>query len=351
MKAIKLSQIGQIARPYQWETYAVKNCLRFDTNTLPSPPPSIKRTIKGLVSINEYSDPAYRRLKTQIAAYERVPEEMITVTNSGDEAIDILAKTFLDPGDRFVVTPPTYEMFTIQCRINRGIVYEIPLAPKTFAVDAAAIIRASKKLRTKLIFLVNPNNPTGSVITRLTVTDIVSRSSCAVVVDEAYGEFYGKTVVPLTKKYNNLIVLKTFSKFAGLAGARIGYLIANPTLSRVFDAIRFPMGVSTLSANLAEQVLNNDQPWIEKQILMIKTERKKLAKALRTLGLSAYPSEANFLLVDVGNRAGSVAAKLAARGVIVRDRSTKPYLNGCIRITVRSPKENTTLIKVLEKIL
>lgn len=346
-----ISQVGKAAIPYKWEAYAAKNPLRFDTNTLPSPPPSTRRRLRSLNAINEYLDPTYTRLTDQISRYEKVPREMVTITNSGDEAIDILAKSLLNPGDRFVITPPTYEMFSLQCRLNRGIPCEIPLAAKTFAVDARAIIRTTSNPQTKLVFLVSPNNPTGSVIPRRIITDIIRNSACIVVVDEAYAAFAGYSNAPLIRRFPNLVVLKTFSKFAGLAGARIGYLVASPELSRIFAAVKLPMGVSALSAELASRVLESDRTWIKNQIAMVIKERKKLTSSLSRFGFSVYPSEANFLLVDMGARAKTIVAKLADNGIIVRDRSAKPYLSGCVRITVRSPKDNKQLITALSKIL
>ena len=169
--------------------------------------------------------------------------------------------------------------------------------------------------------------------------------------DQAYGEFYGKTAIPLVKKYKNLVILKSLSKFAGLAGARIGYLIANESFSRIFDAIRFPMGVSYLSYKLAETVLTNDQQWMNKQVEMIKNERVRLSQALRALGFFVYPSEANFLLVTMGKNAKTICQKLKSNGMLVRDKSSKPFLSGCVRVTVRSPRENDQLIDTLRKIL
>lgn len=348
-----LSKQAQLASPYQWEDVAVKNTLRFDSNTLPFPPPSINRFLSDMKSycpINEYSDPAYKKLKRLLSAYEKVLASMITITNSGDEAIDILAKTFLNPGDYFVTTPPTYEMFSIQCSINNGEALEIPLG-QAFEVNAKEIIRASKNPRTKLIFLVNPNNPTGSTIPLGTIKNIAQQSDCIVVVDQAYEEFYGKTAVPLLRAYKNLVILKSFSKFAGLAGARTGYLIANKSLSQTFDAIRFPMGVSYLSYKLAETVLENDQQWMKEQVEMIKNERERLSQALRALSFFVYPSEANFLLVNMGEKAKTICQKLKSNRILVRDRSSKPFLSGCVRITVRSPRENDQFIKTLRKIL
>ena len=348
-----LSKMSRKVVPYQWESPAVANSLRFDSNTLPFPPPGVSRFLsdmKRTCPINEYSNPTYKRLKKLLSTYENVPERSITITNSGDEAIDIIAKAFLNPGDYFVTTPPTYEMFAIQCLINNGRNMEIPLG-ESFEVDETELIRASNNPRTKIIILVNPNNPTGSAIPLETIENIVSQSDCIVVVDQAYGEFYGKTAVSLIEKYKNLVILKSLSKFAGLAGARIGYLISNPSLSSTFDAIRFPMGVSFLSYKLAEAVLENDQIWMKEQIKMIKTERTRLAQALNALGLFVFPSEANFFLVKFGDKASSICKQLKEKGILVRDRSIKPYLSGCVRITVRSREENDQFIKTLRSIL
>ncbi|MBI5452103.1 histidinol-phosphate transaminase [Candidatus Gottesmanbacteria bacterium] len=349
-----LSKVAQNITPYQWEEEFSEKMLRFDTNTLPFPPPSLKLFLQEMESncpINEYTDPSYKRLKKLIADYENVSEDMVTVTNSGDEAIDVLAKTFLDPGDYFITTPPTYEMFSIQCGINKGRNLQVTLIGKKFTVDEKRIIEESKKQRVKIIFLVNPNNPTASIISQRSIEKIIKNSDAVVVVDEVYREFYGKTAVPLLKKYENLVILRSFSKFAAMAGARIGYLVANPFLSIKFDAIRFPMGVSFLSYKLAEFVLEKDREWIKKQVQMIITERKRLTKGLISLGLSVYPSYANFLLVKIGEKASNIYKRLKEKGIIIRDRSNKKYLEGCVRITVRSPRENNLLLKTLKEIL
>lgn len=227
---------------------------------------------------------------------------------------------------------------------------EIPLIENSFKVDVDEIIKVSKRDRVKLIFLVNPNNPTASVILEKEIEMIIKKSSAIVVVDEVYREFYGQSVTPLVKRYSNLVILRSFSKFAALAGARVGYLIANPELSRKFDGIRFPMGVSYLSYKLAEYVLEKEKSWIKRQVKMIVKERERLAKELRNLGFYVYPSFANFLLVKIAD-ASNLCRKLKQKNIILRDRSSKKYLKNCIRITVRSPKENNQLIKVIKEVL
>lgn len=355
MKNIKylFSEVSQNAVPYQWEeTFA--GSLRFDTNTLPFTPPGLQlflQDMKRNCQINEYADPSYQKLRQLISEYEGVNSSMITVTNSGDEAIDILAKTFLNPGDNFITTPPTYEMFDIQCRINRGINLPIPLKVKTWEINADEIIKNSCNPKVKIVFLVNPNNPTASIIPEKILEKIISESDSIIVVDEVYREFYGKSIVKNISRFKNLIILRSFSKFAALAGARIGYLIANPIFSQKFDAIRFPMGVSYLSYKLAEYVLENDQKWMKEQVEIIKKERSKLTIELVGLGFYVYPSYANFLLVNMGNKANSICKQLKAKNIIVRDRSAKKYLSGCVRITVRSQKENGKLISALKEII
>lgn len=356
MKKIKkyLSKVATNIIPYQWEEGVSGQSLRFDANTMPFPPKCMDEFLDNLKNncpINEYADPSYVRLKQLIAKYESVNPEMITVTNSGDEVIDILAKAFLNPGDYFITTPPTYEMFTIQCEINRGVMLPIPLKKESWEVNSEAIIKKSQSPKVKLIFLVNPNNPTASTIPEDTIENIVNQSDAIVVVDEVYREFYGKSVVSLLRKYKNLVILRSFSKFAALAGARIGYLIADKKLSEKFDAIRFPMGVSFLSYKLAEIVLEKDNNWIKQQTNMIIREREILTKELTKLGFNVYPSFANFLLVKVGKTAADLCQKLRQKNIIVRDRSSKKYLEGCVRITVRSPKENSQLLKTLEEVL
>lgn len=349
-----LSEVATNIIPYQWEEGVSGKSLRFDANTMPFPPECTDNflgNLKNKCLINEYADPAYTKLKQLIAKYESVNPAMITVTNSGDEAIDILAKAFLNPGDHFITTPPTYEMFSIQCEINRGVMLPIPLKKESWEVNSEAIIKKSQSPKVKLIFLVNPNNPTASIIPEETIENIVNQSDAIVVVDEVYREFYGKSVVSFLRKYKNLVILRSFSKFAALAGARIGYLIADKKLSEKFDAIRFPMGVSFLSYKLAEIVLEKDKNWIKQQTNMIIRERERLTNDLTKLGFFVYPSFANFLLVKVGKTAVDLCQKLRQKNIIVRDRSSKKYLEGCVRITVRSQRENSQLLKTLEEIL
>jgi len=349
-----LSEIARNNISYQWEDIPAGNVLRFDANTLPSPPDSLNNFLEQMKSdcpINEYSDPNYKKLKKLIAGYEGVSQTMITITNSADEAIDVLAKTFLNPGDYFITTPPTYEMFEIQCGINRGENLPIPLVGGNFTVNEEKIVSGSKENKVKITFLVNPNNPTASIIPQDSIENIIKNSDSIVVVDEVYREFYGKSVVSLLGKYKNLVILRSFSKFAALAGARIGYLIADKKLAERFNAIRMPMGVSYLSYKLAEFVLEKDRQWMSEQVQMIVGERERLTGELTKMGFYVYPSYTNFLLVKIGNYASKVCGSLKKKRIIIRNLSGRKYLSDCVRITVRSRRENNQLIRAIKEIL
>ncbi|EKE15292.1 MAG: hypothetical protein ACD_12C00086G0003 [uncultured bacterium] len=354
MKNKILSEMAQKIMPYQWAKNVGPEVLRFDTNTLPNHPPCVNKFLKELINncpINEYGDPSYVNLKKLISKYEKTPEETITITNSGDEALDIIGKAFLNDGDNFLIQPPTYEIFKSQCEINRGNAVEVPLLKKTFKPDVKNVIKVLKSTPIKITFVCNPNNPTGTITELEDIELILKNSSGIVLVDEAYREFYGVTCVPLLAKYDNLVILRSFSKFGAMAGARIGYLLANKKLSQVFDAIRFPLGVSYFSCKLAEKFLELDQNWIKEQTKMIKNERERLSQLLKKLGFFVYPSQANFILVNFGKKASEICEKLKENNILVRDRSNKKYLEGCVRITIRNQKQNNILINSLKKIL
>lgn len=349
-----LSEVGKNTKPYVWTKGATESMLRFDTNTLPFAPPCLNMFLdsqKEKCLINEYADPSLAKLKKLIARYEKVDSDCITVTNSGDEALDIVAKAFLDPGDRFIIQPPTYDMFAIQLLINRGQLVEVPLKSNTFQIDKDVLIRKAIEQKAKIVIICNPNNPTGSVTSNKVIEYVLKNTNCIVVVDETYREFCKLSAVSLLITYPRLVILRSMSKFAGLAGARVGYLLANRQNTLVFDALRLPMGVSYFSSKLAEYVLTYDRNWLKTQAKAIISERIRLSTQLTKLGLYVYPSRANFILVRIGPKASQICKTLRERNILLRDRSDKPYLEGCVRITIRCREDNDYLVATLSQIL
>ncbi|HNT30104.1 MAG TPA: histidinol-phosphate transaminase, partial [bacterium] len=219
-----------------------------------------------------------------------------------------------------------------------------------FSLDAEGLIAASRDA--KLLFICNPNNPTGTVNPRETIEYVIREADCMVVVDEAYFEFNDReSVQDLIATYDNLIVLRTFSKFAAIAGARVGYLLTNPYLASKLNAIRLPMGISYFSMEIAKMVLAEDMVWVEQNLQMILVERSRMQAAYTDLDLKFWPSRANFILVRFGERASVIAAALKQRGLVVRDYSQKAETAGCLRIGIRSPEENTILLEAVRAML
>ncbi len=351
----------QALEPYQWEPmsdeikqrYGVDRVLRFDANTMATPPGCYDRFldfVKQDRQVSEYKDFSYQPLQKLVAGYSKVAVDQVVITASGDEGIDIVTKAFLNDGDRVIISSPTYSMYKIQTGINGGETIDIPLIPGSFALDADKLIAATEQA--KILFICNPNNPTGTVNPRETIERIVRQAGCMVLVDEAYFEFNDREgVQDLISTCDNLIILRTFSKFAAMAGARVGYLLTSPCLAAKLNAIRLPMGISYFSMELAKMVLAEDMVWVEQNLRTILTERSRMAEAYTALGLQFYPSRTNFFLVRYGEQASKLVQHLMTKGLVLRDLSSKMNIEGCIRITVRSPDENDQLISALKEAL
>ncbi|MFH0819305.1 MAG: aminotransferase class I/II-fold pyridoxal phosphate-dependent enzyme [Patescibacteria group bacterium] len=345
--------------PYTWEDtteqIAKKNNLkpaqiiRLDYNTPASPPDCYDDFIKVISKkrdVNEYLDFDYEKLKILIAKYENCKTNQVVCGNSGDEMIDIIAKCCLNYNDRFIISSPTYSVYKIQSELVSGKVQDIPL-DKNWQIDDKKIIAKSKNKNVKLIFICNPNNPTGTISEPKKIENIIKKANALVVVDEAYGEFYGKSFKKLINKYNNLIILKSFSKFARIASARVGYVLTNQELATKLDGIRFPMGIPYFSMELAKMVLKKDLENIYKTIKQTISERERIKNILLNNNIKFADSQANFLLIQLDKNSKPVIKKLAKKGIIVRDRNSQ--IKNSIRVTVRDKKTNNLFLNELIK--
>ncbi|RLI28355.1 MAG: histidinol-phosphate transaminase, partial [Candidatus Hecatellales archaeon] len=265
-----------------------------------------------------------------------------------DEALDILAKTFVDPGTCALVASPTYSMYRISVELLDGRIIEVARRPD-FSDNVEALIEQCKRPEARMVFLCSPNNPTGNLSKREDVVRLLETVECAVVVDEAYAEFAGESLVDLTGKYENLIIVRTFSKAFGMAGVRIGYMVAHPETIRLLSKARPPNSVSTISLTLAKLALENRDEILPK-IEEIKRERERLAGRLAELpNVEVYPSQANFILARF-EQADKVYSELLKRGMVLR-RVSGPLLENCLRITVLDRKANDRLITSLKEVL
>jgi histidinol-phosphate aminotransferase len=297
---------------------------------------------------NRYPDPLQYNVKKRLSEIKGVPVRNIFLGNGSDEAIDILFRSFCNPGvDNVILVPPTYGMYEVSANINDIETRKINLT-EDFQLNLEGISEAIDK-NTKLIFICSPNNPTGNSINRDDVETLLANFDGLVVVDEAYINFSRqKSFIQELTEYANLVVLQTLSKAWGLAGLRVGMAFASEEIIEVMNKVKPPYNMNEASQQLALQALANvDQVngWIKETLL----QRDKLVLNLKKFDfvVDIYPSDANFILVKTTDAKG-IYNFLVEKGIIVRDRSKVELCQGSLRITVGIPAENDILINALQ---
>jgi len=298
--------------------------------------------------LNRYPDPLQSELKKEIAKIKKLDTPQIFIGNGSDEAIDLLFRAFCEPGlSRAIIFPPTYGMYKVSAAINNIEVLELPLLPN-FNLPALEDIK-SKLTTTGLLFICSPNNPTGNSTDLIRIKEIASNFYGLVVVDEAYIDFSeSKSAITLLQEIPNLVILQTFSKAYGLAGARVGMAFASPEIIAVLNKIKPPYNISTLNIKAALNVLSQREI-IMNQIVEITAERRRLKKAFLGLQntIKIYPSNANFLLVQFAD-AKIVFNALIKAGIVVRDRANQ--IENCLRITIGTKYQNEKLLNILKEL-
>ncbi len=298
--------------------------------------------------LNRYPDPSCAELRAVLAEWLGVEPQRIGVANGSDEALDLLIRTFVDPGEWVAVAEPTYGMYRMAAEAHGSKVRSVSLDQR-FDLDLGATLEAARGA--KAVFLCSPNNPTGNLLDRARVERLISECDALIVVDEAYVEFSdAPSLVTLAAQHRNLVVLRTFSKAWGLAAARVGYWVADPEVVEYVDRVNLPYPLSGLAARAALLALGRRRQ-MERWRRKIVAERERLAMRLRQLGLSVFPSDANFLLVRVP-RASEVYRRLAEEfGIVVRNWSQVARLVDCLRVSVGRPEETDRLCAALEAVL
>ncbi len=301
--------------------------------------------------VNRYPDPLQKVLKKQISTIKMVPAEQIFLGNGSDEAIDLLIRIFCEPTkDSILILPPTYGMYEVCADISNVLVKKVPLL-EGFQPDLDTIFKEADA-NCKLLFLCNPNNPTGSTIEENTLMRLISEFPGIVVVDEAYQDFASQpSLVSQIHVYPKLVVMQTFSKAWGMAGVRLGLVFAQRATIDYLNAVKPPYNINTLTQNYVLEKLSNINQ-VQSRIQGIKEERHRMYSALSQLPCvhQVYPSEGNFLLVRF-EQPKVIFEALKRKGIIVRDRSSVPLCEGCLRITIGTIKENDHLLATLEEIL
>lgn len=299
---------------------------------------------------NRYPDPLQWKIKDKLAGIKKVKPEQIFLGNGSDEPIDLIIRAFCDPNqDSILITEPTYGMYKVCAEVNAVNVQQVLLTPD-FDLDLEAFPNTFDA-STKVIFLCSPNNPTGNLMSRDRIIEVLRRFYGLVVIDEAYIDFTrSKSFVNELKKYPNLVVLQTFSKAWGLAGLRLGVCYASEEIISILNKIKYPYNVNSRTQELALDALENTYKkdiWVDEII----KEREILAAELKKLKITekVFPTDSNFLLVRVKD-AQSTYQYLTQHRIIVRDRSRVNLCYNCIRITVGTPEENQTLLEALKQL-
>ncbi|HPD58038.1 MAG TPA: histidinol-phosphate transaminase [Smithellaceae bacterium] len=338
-----LRQSGYLAPQ---ETGAVK--LDANENPFPLQEPLKKKLLKemGGVIFNRYPEAGAPMLREKFARYFGVKKDMVLLGNGSDELIQLLCLTLKGKISGVMVPVPTFSMYKI-ISINTGNkIMEIPL-DKDFDLDFDAMRRKIKPTFPALIFLSYPNSPTGNLFNRGKIEALIKKTPGVVVIDEAYADFSGQSLLPLLKKYKNLIFLKTLSK-AGLASMRLGFLIGNKEIVAQLDKVRLPYNINCLSQIAADFFLENRQEFRAQSAKIIKNREILYRKMKKINGITPYPSHANFIFFSCAFDSDRIYEKLASAGILVKNLNSGLTRN-CMRVTVGTGKENEAFLNNLEK--
>jgi len=293
--------------------------------------------------------PEREPVEREVAASLGLDAAQVLLTNGVDEAIHLLCSTYLDPGDEAIVVAPTFAMYSLFAEAEGARVVQV-LAGEHFSFPLEDVLSRINP-RTRLIAVANPNNPTGTAVQCEALLRIVEAAPrAAVLVDEAYFEFHGETILDSGPLPDNLFVARTFSKAYGLAGLRIGTLAGVAEQIAMVRRVASPYNVNAVALAVLPEALA-DQAYVQRYVAEVQRGRVSLEQELGTLGLRYWPSRANFVLVRIGPAHAEFVHALRTRGILVRDRSTDPGCEGCVRLTVGSQEHTRTLIAALREVV
>ena len=326
-----------------------ENIIRLNGNENPyGASPRVAAVLAEFRNFNHYPDPEQRQLRQALASYVGVAPEQLVAGNGSDELIDLLLRIFVGPGDQVIIPSPSFGMYSVNTEFCGG---EAVLVPRdaNFEIDLEAV-KLAVNARTKAVLLCSPNNPSGNTVSEAEVRALLDTGRL-VVVDEAYFEFCGQTAMPLLAEYPNLVALRTFSKWAGLAGLRIGLGAMHPDLAGTIMTVKPPYNVN-LAAEVALIASLDDIPALLERVQSIIVERERMAGLLAAIpGVHPYPSQANFILVRLPDGSGPrIFDALCQRGIFLRHWNN-PRLADCIRISVGLPEETDAVAAALSELV
>ncbi|MBM7867654.1 histidinol-phosphate transaminase [Heliobacterium gestii] len=345
--------------PYQAKVYPEGVKVDANENPFPWPASYVEKLQQDIAaySYSRYPDGEAKDLRQALSAYTgREPAEIL-VSNGSDEAIQLILLTFGGPGLATVISNPTFVMYAMATRYMGGQVIDVPLTEEkgTFRLDVDGLIAAANREESRVIIICNPNNPTGNCFAEEDIVAVLRGTDKIVIVDEAYYEFYGKSMAGRIGEFPNLIVMRTFSKAFALAGLRVGYTMASQALIREIHKVRQPFNVNAFSQRAAATAIEEKAAFLA-QVETILAERETLLSQLKRFDWDVFPTDANYIFLRLRGETAESRLALAAsihkglmdRGVLIRKLGGGPGLDGTLRITVGQPEENRRLLAALE---
>jgi len=321
--------------------------LRLDTNTnvLGSNPAAARYLAEGKWNLDLYPNTYSDGLREALGELYGLQADNIIAGNGSDELLDITFKTFMSWGDRSVVPVPSYTLYDYFVKLNGGSVAEVDLT-EDFQLDVDAIVRQDAKIA----IMPSPNNPTGNCFRQKDIEEVLSRFDGIVVVDEAYAEYAEGSMIRRVNEFDNLVVLRTFSKAYAMAALRVGYAATNLKLAEMMMCIKIPYSLNMISEGAALAAVK-DQDFIRRSVEMVREQRPVLSAGLKKLGFEPFPSDSNFIMARSPIDHAELVSGLKERGILIRDFGAKRRTENCVRTTVGTAEQNKLLLDRMEEVI
>ena len=321
--------------------------IRLDTNTnvLGSNPAAEKYLAENRWDLNGYPNTYSNGLREALGELYGLDKDNFIAGNGSDEMLDVTFKTFTNWGDNSVVPVPSYTLYDYFVEMNGGKAHEVDLT-EDFQLDVDEIVKQDAKVA----IMPSPNNPTGNCFRQKDIEEILSRFNGIVVVDEAYAEYADDAMIRRVDEFDNLVVLRTFSKAYAMAALRVGYAAANRKLADMMMRVKIPYSLNMVSEGAAIAAVK-DQDFIRRSVEMVREQRPKLDAGLRKLGFETFPSDSNFILARAPIDHKELVQGLKERGVLIRDFGAKRRTENCVRTTVGTADLNAILLEKAEEVI
>ena len=321
--------------------------LRLDTNTNAlGANPAATEALKNLnIDVNNYPNTYSDELRKELAKLYDLDMDNFIVGTGSDEMLDVSYKTFTEWGDKCVSPVPSYSLYNYFIEVNGGSSINVDLTDD-FQLDVDAML----KPKAKMIIMPSPNNPTGNSFRSKDIEEILSSTKGIVIVDEAYGEYSDVSMISKINEFDNLIVLRTFSKAYAMSGLRVGYAVGNKNIIDMMTCVKIPYSLNSVSEYAAIAAVK-DQDFIKKSVELIKKERPYLFSELKKLGFEPYPSDSNFIMAKSPIDHKTLVDSLKKKGVLIRDFGSKKRTENCVRTTVGTREMNDTLLSKIKEVL